>query len=225
MGIDRSSLDAKVREGSGKGFARRLRAEKLIPAIVYGRHLQEPLRIAVDPAAVKRAINTPHKMNTLISLKLDKGGEQLVLLKDYQQDPVTRAMLHADFIGVRENEPVKVNVPLSLAGKPEGVAMGGILEAKRRDIEVWAMPDKIPEKIEVDVSHLKIAQALHINDIKLPEGLTVKSHVNYTLAVVTAPQSEAAAPAQAAAAPAAAPAQAAPAAAAKPAAGAAAAKK
>jgi large subunit ribosomal protein L25 len=155
----------------------------------------------VDPLEVKKAIATPHKFNTLLSLKLDGQPERLVLLKDYQQDPLSREMLHADFIDVRENEQVKVNVPLVLTGRAVGVAEGGILSQSRRDLEVFAMPGAIPEKIEADVSHLKIAQSLHINDVKMPEGVRVKSHVNYTIAVVSVPEKEEVAPVAAAAAP------------------------
>jgi large subunit ribosomal protein L25 len=190
MSVDRSTLEARPREGSGKGSARRLRAQKLIPAVVYSRHLQQPLHIAVDPAAVRKAINTPHRLNTLITLKIDGKGEQQVLLKEYQQDPVTRDLLHADFVGVKEQEPIKVKVPIELVGKAEGVVAGGILEQKRRDIEVWAVPTAIPEKVEVDVTSLKIGSTIHANDLKLPAGVTVKTHVNYTIAVVTVPAAE-----------------------------------
>jgi large subunit ribosomal protein L25 len=223
MSIDKSTLEVKTREGAGKGAARRLRAQGLVPAVVYGKHLEKPLSVAVDPKSVRQAINTPHKFNTLITLK-GVGAEQQVLFKDYQQDPVTREILHVDFIAVREDEQVKVNVPVVLTGKAEGVAEGGLLTQIRREIEVWAKPRAIPEKIEVDVTPLKIAQALHINDVKLPEGITVKTNVNYTLAVISAPEGavEAAPAAAAAAAPAAAAAKPAAGAAAKPAAGAAA---
>lgn len=221
MAVQRTELIAKNRTTSGKGAARKLRAQGLIPAVVYGRHLKEPAQIAVEPAAVKKAISTSQKFNTLISLKVDGGEARQVLLKDYQQDPVSRELLHADFIEVRETEAVKVKVPLVLTGKAEGVAVGGILSQSRRDLEVWALPNAIPEKIEADVTHLKIAQALHVSDIKMPEGVKVKTHVNFTLAVVTAPEKEEAAPVPAAApvagAAAAAPAEgAAPAAGAKP---------
>ncbi|WP_257458056.1 50S ribosomal protein L25/general stress protein Ctc [Archangium lipolyticum] len=223
MSIDKSTLEVKAREGAGKGAARRLRAQGLVPAVVYGKHLEKPISVAVDPKSVRQAINTPHKFNTLITLK-GVGAEQQVLFKDYQQDPVTREILHVDFIAVREDEQVKVNVPVVLTGKAEGVAEGGLLTQIRREIEVWAKPRSIPEKIEVDVTPLKIAQALHINDVKLPEGITVKTNVNYTLAVISAPEGavEAAPAAAAAAAPAAAAAKPAAGAAAKPAAGAAA---
>jgi large subunit ribosomal protein L25 len=201
MAPTRNTLAAHVRDGAGKGSARRLRAQGLVPAVVYGRHLENPVHIAVDPIEVKKAIATPHKFNTLLSLKLDGQPERLVLLKDYQQDPLSREMLHADFIDVRENEQVKVNVPLVLTGKAVGVAEGGILSQSRRDLEIFAMPGAIPEKIEADVSHLKIAQSLHINDVKMPEGVRVKSHVNYTIAVVSVPEKEEVAPVAAAATP------------------------
>jgi large subunit ribosomal protein L25 len=201
MSNDRNTLEAKVRDGSGKGFARRLRAQKMIPAVVYGRKMDKPLQISVDPLAVRKAVATPHKYNTLLSLKVEGQPDQLVLLKDFQSDPVTRDLLHADFIGVAENEQVKVNVPVALVGKAEGVLEGGILEQKRRQIEVWALPTAIPATIEFDVSKLKVTQALHINDVKMPEGISVKSTVNYTIAVVTAPDAEVvAAPAAVAAA-------------------------
>jgi large subunit ribosomal protein L25 len=190
MSIDRSTLEAKPREGSGKGPARRLRASGLVPAVVYGRHLDKPAHLAIDPKAVKTAINTPHRFNTLINLKVSGGAERQVLLKDYQQDPVSRAILHVDFVEVRENEQVKVNVPVVLVGKAVGTLEGGILNQVRRDIEVYALPSAIPEKIEVDVTNLKIAQALHINEVKLPAGISIKSHVNYTIAVVGVPEKE-----------------------------------
>ncbi len=200
MSVDRATLEAKSREGSGKGSARRLRAQGLVPAIVYGRNMEKPSHIAVDPLLVKKAIATPHKFNTLITLKVPSQPDRMVLLKDYQQDPVTREVLHADFLDVKENEQVKVKVPLVLTGKAVGVAEGGILSQSRRDVEVYALPTAIPEKIEADVSHLKVAQALHINEVKMPAGVTVKSTVNYTVAVVAIPEKEEVAPVAAAAA-------------------------
>lgn len=190
MKTERATLQAKPRESAGKGPARRLRAQGLIPAVVYGHHSKAAQHIAVDPLAIKHSVAAPAKLNTLIQLRLDGQGERLVLLKDFQLDPVSRQILHADFLEVREGERVKVNVPLVLVGKAAGVLAGGILSQARRQIEVWALPTAIPDKIEVDVSHLKMAQALHVNDIKLPEGIIVKTTVNYTVAVVSVPEKE-----------------------------------
>ena len=161
----------------------------MIPAVVYGRHLDKPAHIAVVAKAIRTAVTTPHKLNTLITLRV-AGGDRLVMLKDVQMDPVSRDFLHADFIEVRENEQVKVKIPVVLVGKAIGTADGGILSQIRREIEVLALPNSIPERIEVDVTHLKIAEALHINDVKMPEGVTVKTHVNFTVAVVAVPDKE-----------------------------------
>ncbi|WP_223644593.1 50S ribosomal protein L25/general stress protein Ctc [Corallococcus sp. EGB] len=199
MATEKSTLEAQARDNSGKGVARRLRAQGRVPAVVYGKHLKAPLHISVDPKGIRTAINTPHKLNTLIQLKL-AGNEQQVLLKDYQMDPLTRDILHADFIAVSEKEQVKVNIPVVLTGKAAGVADGGLLTQIRRNLEVWALPGAIPLQIEVDVTNLKIAEALHVNDVKLPEGVSVKTHVNYTIATISAPEAAEAAPAAAAAA-------------------------
>src|SRR5215468_3565834 len=190
MPSPRATVQAKPREGAGKGPARRLRAQGLIPAVVYGRHSKAAQHIAVNPLEIKQAVSAPARLNTLIQLKLDGQGERLVLLKDFQLDPVNRQMLHADFLEVQEGERVKVNVPLILVGRPVGVLDGGILSQARRQIEVLALPTAIPDKIEVDVSHLKMAQALHINDVKLPEGIAVRTTVNFTVAVVSVPEKE-----------------------------------
>lgn len=203
MSLDSTTLDAQVREKTGKGVAHRLRAQALIPAVVYGPRSQ-PLNIAVDPKALKKAIQTPHRLNTLITLKLDGVGERTALLKDYQVDPVSRAILHADFYEVQLDQKVTVPVPVVLVGKPEGVTLGGILQQNRRELDVVCYPKEIPQKIEVDVSHLKIAQALHVADVKPPPGVEIRYLKNFTVALVAVPEGEeipAAAAAAATAAP------------------------
>jgi len=190
MAIARSTLEGQPREQSGKGYSRRLRASGRIPAVVYGRHSKGATHFSVDPLSIKTALSTPHRFNTLITLKIDGQPERQVLVRDFQVDPVSRDLLHADFLEVREDEKVKVKVPLQLVGRPAGVAEGGILSQIRRELELYALPSAIPEKIEVDVSHLKMAQSIHVNDIKLPPGVEVKTTINYTLAVVAVPEKE-----------------------------------
>jgi large subunit ribosomal protein L25 len=162
----------------------------LIPAVVYGKTLKTPLTIALDAKALKAAVATPKKMNTVIGLKIDGTTERMVLLKEYQMDPVSRDLLHADFVDVVEGEQIKVKVPVVLTGKAEGVLAGGILSQMKREIEIYALPASIPEKLEVDITSLKIAGSVHINEIKLPAGIIVKTHHNYTIAVITAPEVE-----------------------------------
>ncbi len=190
MSLVTTSLEAKTRTGAGKGPARRTRMGGLIPAVVYGKTLEKPLTIELDAKSLKAAVATPRKMNTLIGLKIDGAGERMVLLKDYQMDPVSREVLHADFVAVSEKDQVKVRVPVVLTGKAEGVLAGGILTQMKREIEIYALPAAIPEKLEVDITTLKIATSVHINEIKMPAGVSVKTHVNYTIAVITAPEVE-----------------------------------
>ena len=153
MANDVSTLTAQKREQAGKGPSHRLRAKGLIPAVCYGPY-EKPLHVAVDPEAIKKAIATPHKFNTVIKLQVDGGETRTVLFKDFEKDPVDGNMLHADFLEVRMDKDVVVNVPVILTGKPEGVTAGGILQQVARTLPVQCKPSDIPEKIEVDVSAL-----------------------------------------------------------------------
>ena len=188
--MTRIELPATVRKEAGKGPSRRLRVKKLIPAVVYGRHTEVPLHLAVDPLALKAAINNPKRLNSILTLKLEDGAEKTVLLKDYQTDIVSHALLHADFLEVRLEETVLVKIPLSYVGTPVGVIEGGILQTMRRELEVLAVPTNIPDKIEVDVASLKVGGSLHVKDVKFPEGLTAKFQVNFAIAAVVAPDKE-----------------------------------
>jgi len=202
MAQDTSTLKAQMRDKSGKGPARRLRAQGLVPAVCYGPYDKQPLMVAVDPEALAKAIATPHKFNTVIKLEVD-GQARTVLFKDYDKDPVDGHILHVDFLDVRMDQDVVVNVPVVLVGKPIGVTEGGILQQVSRTLPVICKPAQIPEKIEVDVSNLKIAESIHISDIKPPDGVRFKTNVikNATIAVVTIPEKEEVAPAPAAAVP------------------------
>ncbi len=200
MANDVSTLAAQKREKSGKGPARQLRFKGLIPAVCYGPY-DKPLHVAVNPEDIQVAIATPHKFNTVIKLQIaDGGGERTVLLKDYEKDPVDGHLLHADFLEVRMDKEVTVNVPVVLTGKPEGVTAGGILQQVARTLAVLCKPIDIPEKIEVDVSHLKITESLHIKDVKTPPGVKFKVKGDQTIAVVAVPEKEEEAPKPAAAA-------------------------
>jgi large subunit ribosomal protein L25 len=190
-----------VREAGGKGEARRLRVSGKIPAVIYGR-TTKPVSVAVDPVELKKAIATPHKFNTVITVKL-AGGDKLVLLKDYQQHPLNRALLHADFQEVRLDEVLSVDAPIVLVGKAQGVADGGLLSQIKRTIGITCLPGQIPATIEVDVTGLKFGTSLHEKDVKLPEGVKLSGHKNETIATLSVPEE---APAAAAAATAAAPA-------------------
>ena len=184
-----STLAAQKREKSGKGPARQLRFKGLIPAVCYGPH-DKPLHVAIDPDAIKKAIATPLKFNTVITLQVEGGETRTVLFKDYDKDPINGHILHADFLEVRMDQDVVVNVPVVLVGKAVGVAEGGILQQVARTLPVLCKPGQIPEKIEVDVSALKVTDSLHVSEIKAPEGVKFKARQDQTIAVVAIPEKE-----------------------------------
>ena len=189
MANEVSTLSAQKRDKSGKGPARQLRFKGLVPAVCYGPY-DKPWHVAVDPDALKKAIATPHKFNTVIKLSIEGGETRTVLFKDYEKDPLDGRVLHADFLEVRMDKDVVVNVPVILTGKHVGVTEGGILQQVARTLPVICKPSDIPEKIEVDVSNLAIAESLHIADVKAPAGVKFKVRGDQTIAVVNIPEKE-----------------------------------
>jgi large subunit ribosomal protein L25 len=188
--MDTQTLSVTRRTGTGKGPARRLRMQGLVPAILYGPKMESALGIALKPDDLRTALNTSRKFNTIIQLKLDDGSQRFVLFKAFETDPVERKLLHADFLEVLLDEKIKVKVPVVLIGKPVGVTDGGILSQARFDIELWCLPKDIPEKLEIDVSALKIGHSVHVKDLKLPSGVETKFQSNFAIAAVVAPEKE-----------------------------------
>jgi len=166
-----ATLDAVRREGRRKNEANRLRASGKIPAVFYGPgksgKAKDAVAVSVDPKAVMRILHSDSGANTLINLKLD-GSETRVMLREYQLDPVTHHLLHADFYELAMDKAITVSVPVQVKGEASGVKQqGGLLDFVTREIEVECLPTDIPEHIEIDVSELMLHQAIRVRD--LPE--------------------------------------------------------
>jgi large subunit ribosomal protein L25 len=211
-----ATLDAKKRDGRGKNEARRLRGSGRIPAVVYGARKpgQAPqgVPVAVDPRELLRILHSESGANTLINLKLD-GGESRVMVRDYQLDPVTHHLLHADFYQLAMDRKIVVSIPIVVKGEPAGVKQqGGLLDFVTRAIEVECLPTDIPERIEVDVSELMLHQSIRLRDLAtdpkwkaITDGETMLVHVvmpKAEEAAVAAEGTEAVAPAAPGATPA-----------------------
>jgi len=167
-----ATLEVVKREGRGKNEARRLRVQGRIPAVVYGTRkdakLPEGIPVAVDPKEVLRILHSDSGANTLITLKLD-GAESRVMVKEYQLDPVTHKLLHADFYQLAMDRAITVTVPFLVKGEPKGVKLqGGVLDFVTREIPVQCLPTDIPEHIDIDVSELMLNQSIRVRD--LPEN-------------------------------------------------------
>jgi large subunit ribosomal protein L25 len=167
-----SILEAVRRTDKGKNEARRHRAAGRLPAVVYGtaKEGKAPLGVpvTVDPKGLMRILRSDSGVNTLITLKLD-GGSTQVLVKEYQLDPVTHALLHADFYQLAMDKALVVTVPIQIKGESKGVKVqGGLLDFVTRDIQVECLPANIPEHIDVDVTELELHGSIRVRD--LPTG-------------------------------------------------------
>ncbi|HUK35734.1 MAG TPA: 50S ribosomal protein L25 [Vicinamibacterales bacterium] len=168
-------LEATVRESRGKNEARRTRAEGKVPAVLYGLSggKAEATAIAVEPRALTKILHSEAGANTLISLKLPGTGDTRVLVKDYQLDPITHQILHADFYRIAMDKVLRITVPITVKGEAPGVKQqGGILEYVHRQVEVECLPGDIPENIEINVGELMLHQGVRVRD--LPPNPKVK---------------------------------------------------
>jgi large subunit ribosomal protein L25 len=194
-------LDAQVRDTFGKNEARRTRREGKVPAVLYGGDGAGATPIAVHPKALLKILHSDAGQNTLISLKLAGASDARVLVKDFQLDPITHEVLHADFYRVAMDKLLQVTIPIVVHGEPKGVKQqGGILEHIRREIEIEVLPADIPEHIDIDVSELMLHQGVRVRDIAPNPKWKPISDADLMLVHVILPKAEeAAAPADAAA--------------------------
>ena len=202
-----ATLEVIKRDGRGKNESRRLRAAGRIPGVVYGQRKDgkppEGVPVAVDPKAVLHILHSDSGANTLINLKLD-GRESRVMVKEYQLDPVTHQLLHADFYQLAMDRAITVTVPILIKGEPKGAKLqGGMLDFVTREVQVQCLPTDIPEHIDIDVSELMLHQAIRLRDVpENPKWKALNDPDTMLVHVVMPKAEEVAAPAEAAAAPA-----------------------
>src|SRR3954470_6427595 len=202
-------LEATARDTFGKNEARRTRREGRVPAVLYGATgdaagtgNRNATPIAVQPKPLLKILHSESGANTLISLRLAGGGDTKVLVKEYQLDPITHEVLHADFYRVAMDRALQVTIPVIVKGEPKGVKQqGGILEFIRREIEIECLPADIPEHVEVDVSDLMLHQGLRVRDIAAGAKWTPVSDPELMLVHIISPKAEEAAATTDAAAP------------------------
>ncbi|HEY2749097.1 MAG TPA: 50S ribosomal protein L25 [Polyangia bacterium] len=186
-------LNAQFRGDIGKSAVRRLRAAGKIPAICYGQ-AKQPMPLAVDPTELLKSLDPVKKTNTVLTLTVtgapEGEGALTVMVRDYQKDAIRGNVTHADFIRVDLTKPVHATVPILLIGKAEGVKLGGIMHQVIRVLPISCTPDRIPVKLEVDVSALGMNEAIHVSDLKLGEGVRPLADGGQTVCAVTAPKAE-----------------------------------
>lgn len=183
-------LNIELREGTGKGVARKLRAEGKIPAVVYGKQV-EPTTISVSPKELEAAISGEAGWNTLLTLKGAAGLEgKLVVLKDADFHPLRREMICADFHAINLQEKSSFMIPVQTVGTSAGQKMGGSLQLIRHELEVMCLPTEVPQSIEVDVTALEIGDTVHVEEVKAPENTELVFDVNFTVVTVVGHKAE-----------------------------------
>ena len=183
--IQVESRDPKKNKGTGSRVARRLRKSGRIPAIIYG-HKQPPVPIALPRATVLEMIK---KSIHFAELQLD-GTTETVLIRDVQWDYLGKEILHLDFARVTVGESIETEVKLDFRGTAPGVTEGGVLEILLHTLHVSCRADAIPDSLRVDISALQMEEAIHISDLKLPEGVTVIGEKDTLVVHVTTPTAE-----------------------------------
>lgn len=181
-----ATISARSRDSRGKGAARQARREGRIPGILYG-HGEDSVPLSVDANELHRLVHTISIENTILDLDMGAGEPYKVLIRELQRHPFRDEFVHIDFFHVAMDEKIEVEVPIILLGTPTGVKnKGGVLDHQLRELEVFCLPGNIPEKVELEVSHLDIGDSIHVSDIQLPD-VEILTDLDRSVVAVLAP--------------------------------------
>ena len=187
---DTQELRAELRTGTGKGPAYQARLKGFVPAVVYGGE-DAPQNVSVDYRTLERHVETGTFLTTLFNLDI-AGKKTRVLPRAVQVDPVTDRPVHVDFMRLGAGAKVRIAVPVHFMNQSEspGLKKGGVLNIVRHEIELLCPAESIPDAIEVDLAGMDIHGTIHINDVKLPDGVKpIVRGRDFTVASIVAPTS------------------------------------
>lgn len=168
-----TSVSVQSRSERGKGAAKRLRRSGLVPAVVYGGS-KETEAVALDPKAILKVLRSEAGRNTILTIDIEGGSQDNVILKDWVVDPVLETILHADFQRIAMDKILRVTIPILIRGEAIGVkAEDGLLDLVMREVGAECLPADIPERIECDVTDLHLHESLRVRDLPVPKGVTI----------------------------------------------------
>jgi large subunit ribosomal protein L25 len=166
-----ATLRAEPRAESGKGPARRLRADGRVPATLYG-HGVDPTAIHVSAQDLLHLFHQTGGASVLVDLTFD-GQEHLTIVREIQRDHIHNRFIHVDFMAVRRDQQIVVNIELHEIGDAAGVHAGGVIEHHLREVEVRCLPANVPERIEFDITNLGLNASIRVADLAPPEGVEI----------------------------------------------------
>ncbi len=168
------TLKYSPRDKTGTSASKQIRLQGLIPAILYGKETNRSL--SVDDKEMRILLRKAAGTSSLMRLIGESGEDELVLIKELQENKIRDKILHIDFVEVKRGEDLETSIPLSLIGEAEGVKThGGILEVLADDIEIRCRPSKLPSAIELDISNLGLGENLQVKDLPIIEGISYTS--------------------------------------------------
>ncbi|WP_448374592.1 50S ribosomal protein L25 [Fervidobacterium sp.] len=186
-------VNAQLRSVVGKKRAvRRLRAQGVIPAVAYGPGVEKPLNLTLDKNNFMKLFKVVTESTPLTLVVTDENGKEvfkhMAFIKMVQYDKVTDELRHVDFYIPEAHHKMKINVPLHIVGKAVGVEKGGIMEVIHHEVTVEALPDRIPEQIEIDVTKLELGHSIRVKDVELPEGVKIDLDPEDVLITIVVPR-------------------------------------
>jgi len=189
-----SSVVATPRTGRfNKGFARRVRMQGLIPAVVYGAG-KESVAVTVDPKVITKILYSDSGHNTIFDLAIEGAPASKGMIVEWQNEPIKGHLLHIDIKRIAMDKAMRVSVPVQLIGVPVGVKMGGgVLGQVLHEVEIECLPGDIPSHIDVDVAALEVNGAIHISDLPHSDKVTFLGGEHDLVAHVTLAKEEVAA--------------------------------
>jgi large subunit ribosomal protein L25 len=179
-------LEAEKRDGTGKGVARKLRAKGQVPAVLYG-HGMAPVSVSVDAKDLGHALHTDAGANVLVDLHVG-SDKHLVLAREIQRNHLRGDFLHVDFLVIRRDEKITVQIPINVEGESPGVKQGGVVEHHLWEISAESLPGDVPQSIEVDISKLEIGDSFRVGDLATLAGVTILTPAEETILSVVTPQ-------------------------------------
>ena len=176
--MQQKQMNIELRTKTGTGVSRRLRNADMVPGVVYGKGV-DPMPVSIKVRDLQAAISGEGGQNNLITL-IGGGSldQSIAIVVDLQRDPIKKTYKHVDLHRINPNEKIRVTVPVVLKGTAAGVKEGGLLDLGHHELHAECLPGNIPDHIEIDVTDLKIAQSIHVGDIKLPEGVVLLDKAN-----------------------------------------------
>src|ERR1700752_243158 len=182
------ALSATARDKTGKGAARQARFQKQVPAVVYG-HGRDTQTLTVDALALEKALTGIDPESTLVDLTVD-GKKSRALIREIQRHPLRPDIIHVDFYEIKADEKITLKVPVHLVGTADGVRnAGGVLDQVTKEVEIEVLPEHIPDRVELDVSALKIGDSLHVSALTIPNAV-ILNNADLTIATVVPPRAE-----------------------------------